>query len=251
MVELHRIGGTSVLLKHLIGAGLLDGDQITCTGATLAENVREASEPPPGHSLIAPANLPFKPFADMQVCFGNLAPDGMVFKVSSLSEPRFQGPALCFTSGKEVVDAVRTQTIKPGHVVVIRELGPVACGMPEIVIATSALSIPELVGKVAVISDTRISGISHGAIGIHCCPEAVLGGPIALVEDDDIISFDLLKGEVTLHVGDDELALRRAKWKPMPIEYQRGYLADFAATVTQANHGCVSRATISNRDLYI
>ncbi|MCC6512139.1 MAG: dihydroxy-acid dehydratase [Pirellulaceae bacterium] len=248
MVELHRIGGTSVLLKHLMTAGLLDGSQITVTGGTLQENVQNAKEPPAGHTLIAPTNLPFKPFADMQVCFGNLAPDGMVFKVSSLSEPRFRGPAICFTSGKQVVDAVNQRTIKPGHVVVIRELGPVASGMPEIVIATSALSIPELVGKVAVVSDTRISGISHGAIGIHCCPEAVLGGPIALVEDNDVISFDLLKGEVTLHVGDDELGLRRAKWQPMPIQYRRGYLADFAATVTQANQGCVSRTSMAIND---
>ncbi len=245
MVELHRIGGTSVLLKHLIRAGLLDGSQITVTGKTLWENVKEARDPPIGHTLIAPENQPFKPFADMQVCFGNLAPEGMVFKVSSLSEPRFQGPALCFTNGKQVVDAVNQRMIKPGHVVVIRELGPIASGMPEIVIATSALSIPELVGKVAVISDTRISGISHGAIGIHCCPEAALGGPIALIEDNDVVSFDLLKGEVTLHVADIELAQRRAQWQPKPIQYQRGYLSDFAATVTQANHGCVSRSTLT------
>ena len=246
MVELHRIGGTSVLLKHLIRAGLLDGSQMTVTGTTLEENVRDAQEPPTGHTLIAPANLPFKPYADMQICFGNLAPDGMVFKVSSLSEPRFRGAAICFTSGKQVVDAVNQRTIKPGHVVVIRELGPVALGMPEIVIATSALSIPELEGKVAVISDTRISGISHGAIGIHCCPEAVLGGPIALVEDNDLVSFDLLKGEVTLHVSDDELTRRRSNWQAKTIQYRRGYLAEFAATVTQANHGCVSRCSIAS-----
>jgi len=130
---------------------------------------------------------------------------------------------------------------------VIRELGPVAAGMPEIVLATSALSIPELVGKVAVVSDTRISGISHGAIGIHCSPEAVLGGPIALVEDEDLISFDLLLGEVTLHVSNEQLAVRRAKWKPPVLNCARGYLADFAATVTQAPDGCVSKATLTSQ----
>ncbi len=168
----------------------------------------------------------------------------MVFKVSSLSEPRFRGPAICFTNGKQVVDAVNERRIRPGHVVIIRELGPVASGMPEIVLATSALSIPELIGKVAVVSDTRISGISHGAIGIHCCPEAVLGGPIALVEDNDEISFDLLDGLVTLHVSDEQLASRRAKWRPPIVKHQRGFLADFATTVTQANFGCVSRSTL-------
>jgi dihydroxy-acid dehydratase len=249
MVELHRIGGTSVLLKHLLRAGLLDGTQMTMTGKTLAENVQNANEPPPGHTLLAPLQTPFKPLADMQICFGNLAPDGMVFKVSSLNEPRFRGPAICFTSGKQVVDAVIERRIRPGHVVVIRKLGPVASGMPEIVLAASALSTPELVGKVAVVSDTRISGISHGAIGIHCCPEAVLGGPIALVQDNDEISFDLLSGVVTLHVSDHELAVRRSSWKPPDLHYARGYLADFAASVTQATDGCVSRATLKTSNL--
>lgn len=245
MVDLHRIGGTSVLLRHLLQAGLLDGSQMTVTGNTLANNVRDAVDPPAGHQLIAPADAPFKPFADMQICFGNLAPEGMVFKVSSLAEPTFRGPAICFTNAKQVVEAVNARRIRPGHVVVIRELGPVACGMPEIVIATSALSIPELVGKVAVISDTRISGISHGAIGIHCSPEAVLGGPIALIEDNDEISFDLLAGEVTLHLSDEQLTARRLQWQPPTLTYQRGYLADFAATVMQAQDGCVSRWAVN------
>ncbi len=248
MIDLHCIGGTSVLLKHLLSASLLDGTQITLTGRSLAENVSQAGVPPPGHALIAPQESPFKPFADIQICFGNLAPEGMVFKVSSLNEPRFRGPAICFTSGKEVVDAVNSGRIRPGHVVVIRELGPVACGMPEIVLATSALSIPELVGQVAVVSDTRISGISHGAIGIHCSPEAVLGGPIALVHDGDEISFDLLEGEVTLHVDALLLNQRRGAWIPRELEYSRGYLADFAASVTQAPDGCVSQSTLRRRN---
>ena len=216
---------------------------MTVTGKTLARNVVDAADPPADHKLMAPADTPFKPFADIQICFGNLAPDGMVFKVSSLDDPKFRGRAICFTNGKQVVDAVNARRIRPGHVVVIRELGPVASGMPEVVIAASALSIPELVGKVAVISDTRISGISHGAIGIHCCPEAVLGGPIALVQDDDEIGFDLLEGEVTLHLSDEQLAVRRDQWQPPDLTYRRGYLADFAATVTQASDGCVSKST--------
>jgi dihydroxy-acid dehydratase len=246
MVDLHHIGGTSVILKQLIQAGLLDGNELTVTGKSLAENVQSAANPPAGHQLIAPADRPFKPFADIQICFGNLAPDGMVFKVSSLSEPSFRGTAICFTSARQVVDAVNTRRIQPGHVVVIRELGPVAAAMPEIVLAASALSIPELKGKVAVLSDTRISGISHGAIGVHCSPEAVLGGPIALVHDSDVISFDLLAGKVCLHVSEVELAKRKASWQPPKLRYRRGYLADFAATVTQATDGCVG-----NRELLI
>ena len=242
MVDLHKLGGTSVLLKHLVRAGLIDGSCLTVTGKSIAENVANAPAPAPGQDLIAAADAPFKPFADMQVCFGNLAPDGIVFKVSSLAEPRFQGPAICFESGREVSEAVEQRRILPGSVIVLRNLGPVAQGMPEVVLAASALSVPELNGKVALISDTRISGISHGAIGVHCAPEAAVGGPIALVHDGDVISFDLPTGSVTLHVPDEEFSRRRSQWQPKPRQYLRGYLADFAATVAQANHGCVSTA---------
>ena len=242
MVDLHKLGGTSVLLKHLVRAGLIDGSCLTVTGRSIAENVANASDPPAGQDLIAPADAPFKPFADMQVCFGNLAPDGIVFKVSSLAEPRFRGPAICFESGRAVSEAVEQRRILPGSVIVLRNLGPVALGMPEVVLAASALSVPELNGKVALISDTRISGISHGAIGVHCAPEAAVGGPIGLVHDGDAISFDLPTGSVTLHVAEEELARRKSEWQPQPRTYSRGYLADFAATVSQANHGCVSTA---------
>lgn len=241
MVDLHELGGTSVLLKHLWRAGLLHGDCRTVTGRTLAENLADVADPPANQELMAPADAPFKPFADMQVCFGNLAPDGIVFKVSSLSEPRFRGPAICFDSGKAVADAVEQRRIRPGDVIVLRHLGPVAAGMPEVVLAASALSVPELTGKVAMISDTRVSGISHGAIGVHCAPEAAVGGPIAFVRDGDEISFDLATGEITWHVSDEDAGNRRAGWQPQPLRHRRGFLADFAASVSQASSGCVSR----------
>ncbi len=242
MVDLHRLGGTSVLVKHLIRCGLLDGNCLTVTGHKLSDNVSDAADPPGDCQLIAAQNAPFKAMADMQICFGNLAPEGIVFKVSSLSQPRFRGPAMCFESGRDVSEAVQHQRILPGTVIVLRYLGPIAAGMPEVVLAASALSVPELNGKVAMISDTRVSGISHGAIGVHCSPEAAAGGTIALVEDGDEISFDLTAGSITLHVSDDELRARRACWQPRKILHQRGYLAEFAATVTQAHHGCISRA---------
>lgn len=241
MVDLHKIGGTSVLLKHLIRAGVVDGSCLTVTGRTMAENVANAIDAPTG-DLIAPIDAPFKGFADMQICFGNLAPDGIVFKVSSLQSPHFHGTAMCFENAKDVADAVEQHRIKPGCVIVLRGLGPVASGMPEVLVASAALSVPELNGKVALVSDTRVSGVSHGAIGVHCAPEAVVGGPIALVKDGDAISFDLLIGEIKLHVSDDELSQRRAQWQRPALRYQRGYLADFSTTVAQANHGVVSRA---------
>ncbi len=247
MVDLHKTGGTPILLKHLLQAGIISGDCLTVTGRTMAENLANIPAVPSDQELIAPVNAPFKPFADMQICFGNLAPEGIVFKVSSMGDPRFRGKAMCYTNAKAVADAVEARQIKPGSVIVLRYQGPVAAGMPEVLIATAALAVPELDGRVAFISDTRVSGVSHGAIGVHCSPEAAVGGPIALVEDGDEISFDLLAGSLTLHVEDGELAARRARWQLPTLQHDRVYLADFAATVAQAHQGCVSRSLLAER----
>jgi dihydroxy-acid dehydratase len=241
MVDLHHIGGTPVLIKYLIDQGIIDGSCLTVTGESLRTNVANAPAPPANQELIAPVGQPFKAFADIQVCFGNLAPGGIVFKVSSMQEPTFRGTALCFDDARSVAEAAQQRRIRPGHVIVLRYVGPVAAGMPEVLIASAALAVPELDGKVALISDTRVSGVSHGAIGVHCVPEAAVGGPIALVRDGDEISFDLLKGDCHLHVSESELAERRAAWTAPQIQHHRGYLADFAATVTQADQGCTSK----------
>jgi dihydroxy-acid dehydratase len=242
MVELHELGGTSVLLKHLLQADLLAGECVTVTGKTLAENLSGVPEVPPDQDLIVSAETPFKSYADMQVCFGNLAPDGIVFKVSSMQEPRFRGKALCFDTAKDVADAVEEGRIGPGSIIVLRYVGPVAMGMPEVLVASAALAVPELDGKVALVSDGRVSGVSHGAIGVHCTPEAMVGGPIALVQDGDEISFDLRVGQIALHVSQEEMARRREAWQAPEVRPPFGYLADFAATAAQANFGCVSRA---------
>ena len=179
----------------------------------------------------------------MQVCFGNIAPGGVVFKVSSMESSTFSGSAICFDDARQVAQAVEAKQILPGMVIVLRNLGPVACGMPEVLVATAALSVPELDGKVAFLSDTRVSGVSHGAIGVHCAPEAVVGGPIAFVENGDQISFDLLAGSIHLHVPNDILIKRQENWQPQPsVMKSRAYLADFCATTAQANYGCVSKA---------
>lgn len=242
MVDLHHLGGTPVLLKHLLKAGVLDGNCITVTGKTLAENLQNVPDVTNDQELIAPLDAPFKSHADMQICFGNLAPEGIVFKVSSMEATTFRGRAKCFDNARKIVEAVEQKKIEPGSVIVLRYLGPAAAGMPEVLVATAALAVPELDGKVAFLSDTRVSGVSHGAIGVHCSPEAAVGGPIALVEDGDEISFNLLQGDITLHVQDDELNRRREAWKPPAMRFHRGYLADFTATVAQAHDGCVSRA---------
>ena len=245
MVDLHHIGGTPVLLKHLLENELLDGSCLTATGRTMAENLEDVSLPDSNQDLIVGVDNCYKPFADMQICFGNLAPDGIVFKVSSMKEPTFEGAAVCFDDPREIVSAVERREIKPGSVIVLRYWGPVASGMPEVLVATAALAVPELDGKVAFISDTRVSGVSHGAIGVHCSPEAAVGGPIACVKDGDRISFNLTEGTIHLDVDESELAERASQlpaWKPR--EPRRGYLADFCATVSQAHHGCVSTALI-------
>ncbi|MCA9014164.1 MAG: dihydroxy-acid dehydratase [Planctomycetaceae bacterium] len=244
MVDLHHLGGTPLLLKHLLKAGIIDGSCLTVTGKTLAENLADIGDVPADQDLIAPLDQPYKTYADMQVCFGNLAPGGIVFKVSSMQESHFTGTACCFDDAKAVADAVEAGKIKPGNIIVLRNLGPVASGMPEVLVATAALAVPELDGKVAFISDTRVSGVSHGAIGVHCSPEAVVGGPIGLVQDGDQISFDLLKGTIQLEISDQEFEQRRANWTPNPVKHFRGYLADFSATTSQAHHGCVSKALL-------
>ena len=235
MVDLHRLGGTTMLLKHLMKTGLLDGSCITVTGQTLAENLAHAAVVPFPNDLIAPIEAPFKEFADIQICFGNLAPDGIVFKVCNNQPPHFKGKAICFEDSKAVADAAAAGTIKPGHVVVLRNLGPVAAGMPEVLVASAALAVEELDGKVALISDTRVSGVSHGSIGVHCAPEAIVGGPIGSVQDGDEIEFDLLAGTITVHANLDRRLSGARAWK-----HKRGYLADFAATASQASDGCVS-----------
>lgn len=244
MVDLHHLGGTPILLKHLLKAGIIDGSCLTVTGKTLAENLADVGDVPEDQELIAPLGQPYKDYADMQVCFGNLAPGGIVFKVSSMQESHFTGVACCFDEAKGVVDAVEAGQIKPGSVIVLRNLGPVASGMPEVLVATAALTVPELDGKVAFISDTRVSGVSHGAIGVHCSPEAAIGGPIGLVQDGDEISFDLLQGTIQLGISEEELKARQAAMTIKPVQHSRGYLADFSATTSQAHHGCVSKALL-------
>jgi dihydroxy-acid dehydratase len=263
MNDLHRLGGTTALLRHFLEAGLLDGSCLTITGQVLAQNCDAIARVEAGGSavtgsfgsrdetdrgparldpaiawddLLAPAAAPFKPFADIQICFGNVAPDGIVFKASSLTEPQFRGKAICFTEARAVSEAAAAGRIRPGHVVVLRGLGPVASGMPEVLVATAALSTPALDGKVALISDTRVSGVSHGCIGVHCAPGAAIGGPIGRVLDGDLISFDLLEGSI--HVEADLDARPRST---APIHHVRTFLADFAATAAQAHLGCVSR----------
>ena len=244
MIDLFEMGGTPMLIKHLIEVGVLDGSQPTLFADSLADQVSHAPAIPLANGLIAAAGKPYKTFADMQICFGNLAPDGIVFKVSSRQDPTFRGRAICFNNVASLVGAVTKGRIRPGHVVVLRGMGPVARGMPEVLVATSALSTPDLDGKVTFVSDTRVSGVSHGAIGVHCAPEAAVGGPIGLVQDGDQISIDLLKGEI-----DWVSSCRKPKRNDFkPYAGARVYLRAFTNRVSQADKGCVDKTSLRLRD---
>lgn len=240
MIDLFEMGGTPMLIRHLIECGVLDGSAPTLFTDSLAEQVADAVPVPVDQALVAPAGAPFKPHADIQVCFGNLAPDGILFKVSHRQDPVFEGRAVCFDNAEDVERAVNDGAVQAGHVVVLRGMGPVAMGMPEVLVATAALAGAGLEGKVALVSDTRVSGVSHGAIGVHCAPEAAAGGAIAWVRDGDPIAFDLLKGTISWQGTDSEPA--RTLVAP-PAEV---YLREFAENVTQANFGCVSRQALGN-----
>jgi dihydroxy-acid dehydratase len=242
MVDLHHLGGTAVLLKHLLRAGILNGECMTVTGNTVEENLRDTPDVPQPNVLIAPLGAPWKTIADLQICFGNVAPDGIVFKVNALTDSRFTGHAICFQSGKAVADAASSGLIRPGHVVVLMGLGPKGAGMPEVHVASSALAQPELRGKVVLISDTRVSGVSSGAIGVHCAPEAYGGGPIGLLQDGDLIEIDLEAGSINAQVD-----FSQRECKLPAFEHSYGYLADFAALTTQANQGCVSKTRVSKK----
>lgn len=239
MIDLFKMGGTPMLIKHLVKAGVLNGSTPTLFAGSLSAQVERAVDVPMEQDLIAPIGAPFKDYADIQVCFGNLAPDGIVFKVSSRRESGFEGEAICFSDAGSLVGAVNAGRIRPGHVVVLRGMGPVAMGMPEVLLATAALSTPELDGKVALISDARVSGVSHGAIGVHCSPEAAVGGPIARVKDGDIISFDLLDG-VIAWAGSVETP------EDFPVfNGKEIYLREFSQNTTQSHQGCVSKQVIT------
>ena len=240
MIDLFEMGGTPMLIKRLIEVGVLDGTQPTLFADSLADQVSQAPAIPLGNDLIAPAGEPYKAYADMQICFGNLAPDGIVFKVSSRQDPSFRGRAICFDDVKSLVRAVAKGQIRPGHVVALRGMGPVAMGMPEVLVATSALSTPDLDGKVTFVSDTRVSGVSHGAIGVHCAPEAAVGGPIGYVRDGDRISIDLLKGRINWESRGDSHPQGNFK----PYAGDRVYLRDFANRVSQADKGCVEKSVL-------
>jgi dihydroxy-acid dehydratase len=241
MEDLHQVGGTPALLKLLLERGALNGDCLTVTGRTLAENLEDLPGLAKGQEVIRAWDDPIKQTGHIQILRGSLAPEGAVAKITGKEGLRFSGPAAVFDSEEEMLRAVEQGRIERGMVVVIRYEGPKGGpGMPEMLTPTSALVGAGLGDAVALLTDGRFSGGSHGFIVGHVTPEAQEGGSIALVEDGDTISIDAEKNSMDLEVSEAELAGRRARWTPPPLKATRGTLFKYIKNVKSASEGCVT-----------
>ena len=239
--DLHAVGGTPAVMKRLLEHGLLDGDCLTCTGRTLAENLASAPPLSAGQQIVKPLDTPVLPRGHIQILRGNLAPDGAVAKITGKEGDRFSGSARVYDSEEAMLAGLERGEITAGTVVIIRYEGPKGGpGMPEMLTPTSAIMGAGLGGDVALITDGRFSGGSHGFIVGHVTPEAQEGGPIALVEDGDPITIDVPRREITLEVDGAALAERHRGWTPPPLKATRGVLAKYVRLVQPASEGCVT-----------
>ena len=239
--ELWEAGGTPFLIRRLIEAGLLDGDQRTVSGRTLWEEVAQAQETP-GQKVVAPLGQPFKPEGGLRILFGSLAPEGAVLKLVGTERTFFRGPARVFDGEQRAMEAVLAKAIRPGDVVVIRYEGPKgAPGMPEMLSITSALVGEGLGPEVALVTDGRFSGGTRGLMIGHVAPEAQVGGPLALLEEGDPILIDAEAGRLEVELPAEVLEARRLRWRPPPPRYTSGLMARYAALVSSASEGAVLR----------
>jgi dihydroxy-acid dehydratase len=244
MAELVRIGGLTPLLKRLLDRGLLHGEAVTVTGRTLAENLRDAPDYPPGQTVVRGFEQPIKKDSHLVILRGNLAPDGAVAKISGKEGERFEGRARVFDREEAALDAILAGRIRKGDVVVIRYEGPRGGpGMREMLAPTSAIMGRGLGADVALITDGRFSGGTHGFVVGHITPEAALGGPLGLVRNGDRIVIDARRREVRLEVPQPELAARRRRWRRPRARYRHGVLAKYAALVRTASEGAVTDPT--------
>jgi dihydroxy-acid dehydratase len=242
MHDLHKAGGTPAVLKALLEAGLLHGDCLTCTGATLAENLQKVkSVYHQRQNVVRPFEEPMHPSGHIVILHGNLAPEGAVAKVAGLKQRRITGPARVFDGEEACFDAIQRRAIKPGEVVVIRGEGPVGGpGMREMLSVTAALVGQGLGESIGLITDGRFSGGTHGLVVGHVAPEAWVGGPIAFVKDGDRLTIDADGKVVQVEVEEAELARRRKGWVRPEPRVSRGVLAKYARTVRSASEGAVT-----------
>ena len=244
MEDVHEIGGVPAILKYLLKEGLIYGDCLTVTGKTLAENVADAVDLDfDTQQVILPLERPLKETGHLQMLYGNLAEKGAVAKISGKEGERFEGPARVFNGEQELIAGIQSGRVHQGDVVVIRYVGPKGGpGMPEMLKPTSAIIGAGLGKSVALITDGRFSGGTHGFVVGHITPEAFDGGNIALVQDDDIITIDAVNNTITLNISVEEMASRRAQWKKLPPPVKSGVLYKYMKLVSNASEGCVTDA---------
>jgi dihydroxy-acid dehydratase len=241
--ELVAIGGIVPMMKELVSVGLLRGDCLTVTGKTLNQNLASFKPYPKGQQIIRPLKDPVKKDSHLVILYGNLAPGGAVAKITGKEGEKFRGQARVYDSEEAALAAILKGAIKKGDVIVIRYEGPKGGpGMREMLGPTSAVMGKGLGKEVALITDGRFSGGTHGFVVGHITPEAFDGGPLALVKTGDIVEIDAIKHRLTLDISAAEMKRRRAKWKKPAPRYRRGVLAKFAAQTTSASTGAVTDA---------
>jgi len=238
--DVHRIGGVPIIIKALIDGGYVKGDCMTVTGKTIAENHREVIVPK-DQDVVRPCSDPISPIGGVVSLHGNLAPEGAIVKIAGMEKLRFEGTALCFDCEEDAFKAVEMRAYKPGDVIIVRYEGPKGGpGMREMLSTTSAIYGQGMGDKVALITDGRFSGATRGFCIGHVGPEAAVGGPIALLRDGDKIIIDAGKGTIDVALSDEELAKRRAEWKPRKTDYNSGVLWKYAQLVGPAYLGAVT-----------
>ena len=241
MAELIAIGGIQPLMKRLLDRGLLHGDCLTVTGKSIAENLASVADYPDGQDIVRGFDDPIKPDSHLAILYGNLAPEGAVAKISGKEGLRFEGSARVFHSEEDALQAILDDRIRSGDVIVIRYEGPKGGpGMREMLSPTGAIMGRGLGADVALITDGRFSGGSHGFVVGHITPEAAVGGPIGLIEDGDTIVIDAQSKQIDVALDDAELADRRQRWRRPASSVQRGALAKYRAEVSSASDGAVT-----------
>ncbi|HFB99962.1 MAG TPA: dihydroxy-acid dehydratase [Phaeodactylibacter sp.] len=241
MEDLHRVGGVPAVLKLLLEKGMLHGDCLTVTGNTLAQNLAEVPALFTHQKVIKPFEQPIKPTGHLQILYGNIATDGAVAKITGKEGEIFKGKARVFNSEAEANAAITSNKINKGEVIVIRYIGPKGGpGMPEMLKPTSAIMGAGLGNSVALITDARFSGGTHGFVVGHITPEAQVGGVIGLLKDGDEITIDAIQNKLDVNLTEKELALRRKNWQPLPPKFDKGILKKYSKMVSSASEGCVT-----------
>ena len=241
MEDLHQVGGIPAVMKLLLDEKLIDGSCLTVTGKSIAENLAELPGLAKGQKIIMPITEPLQATGHLKILKGNLAPEGSVAKITGKEGDFFQGPAKVFYQEEAMLKALENKEIQKGDVIVIRYEGPKGGpGMPEMLTPTSAVMGAGLGKDVALITDGRFSGGSHGFIIGHICPEAQEGGPIALIENGDLITIDAKNLTINVALTDQELEMRRKAWIMPPYLAKQGTLYRYIKTVSSASQGCVT-----------